>query len=187
MQNNDTVQLVDEQDRPLRLMGKLAAHESGVLHRAFSAYVFQVRAGQRHMLLQKRAVAKYHFGGLWTNACCGHPLEGTSPAEAGMRRLFEEMNIRCELRAVGSFIYRAESANSLIEHELDHVLVGTFEGELPAPNPLEADGARWISLDALAQELAQAPESFTPWFSQGYAVIRAAERERRGVMPSLPA
>jgi isopentenyl-diphosphate delta-isomerase len=174
MQENDKVQVVDAQDRPLRLMGKLAAHETGELHRAFSAYVFQVRGGRQHMLLQKRAATKYHFGGLWTNACCGHPLEGTPPAQAGRRRLREEMNIDCELRAIGSFIYRAQSANSLIEHELDHVLVGTFEGELPAPNPQEADGARWISLDELASELAATPERFTPWFAQGYAVVRAA-------------
>ena len=174
MEENDKVQLVDEQDRPLRLMGKLAAHESGVLHRAFSAYVFQIRSGRQHMLLQKRAKTKYHFGGLWTNACCGHPLEGTTPAQAGRRRLREEMNIDCELRAIGSFIYRAQSANSLIEHELDHVLVGTFVGELPAPNPLEADGSRWVDLDDLARELEEAPERFTPWFAQGYAVIQSA-------------
>ena len=174
MEEIDKVQLVDEQDRPLRLMGKLAAHESGVLHRAFSAYVFQIRGGRQHMLLQKRAQTKYHFGGLWTNACCGHPLEGTTPAQAGRRRLREEMNIDCELRAIGSFIYRAEAANSLIEHELDHVLVGNFEGELPAPNPLEADGARWIDLDDLARELAESPHMFTPWFPQGYAVIQSA-------------
>jgi isopentenyl-diphosphate delta-isomerase len=127
------------------------------------------------MLLQKRAATKYHFGGLWTNATCGHPLEGTTPAEAGQRRLREEMNIDCELRAVGKFIYRAQSANALIEHELDHVLVGMFAGELPAPNPVEADGARWISLAELDRELAETPEQFTPWFSKGYAVLRSAE------------
>lgn len=175
MQDKDSVQLVDDQDRPLGLMAKLAAHEAGVLHRAFSAYVFRMHDGRLDMLLQKRATTKYHFGGLWTNATCGHPLEGTTPAEAGQRRLREEMNIDCELRAVGTFIYRAQSANALIEHELDHVLVGMFAGELPAPNPVEADAARWIGLQDLDRELAETPEQFTPWFAQGYAVLRAAE------------
>lgn len=177
MREYDSVQLVDEQDRPLGLAEKLAAHEAGVLHRAFSAYVFQLRGDRPVMLLQKRAVTKYHFGGLWSNACCGHPLEGTTPAAAGRRRLREEMNIDCELRGIGTFIYRAQASNALIEHELDHVLYGTFAGELPAPNPIEADAARWIELAELDKELAETPERFTPWFAQGYAVLRSAEAQ----------
>jgi isopentenyl-diphosphate delta-isomerase len=166
------VLLVDEHDRPLRLMEKMAAHEQGLLHRAFSAYVFQSHDGVPRLLLQKRSIAKYHFGGLWTNTCCGHPLDNETPALAGERRLPEEMNFRCSLREVGTFIYRAQSANALIEHELDHVLIGTFEGVLPRPNPAEADDARWVSLAELDQELAREPQAFTPWFALGLAVAR---------------
>lgn len=166
------VLLVDEQDRPIRLMEKIAAHEEGLLHRAFSAFVFQTRNGVTHLLLQKRAQTKYHFGGLWTNTCCGHPLNDETPAQAGEKRLPEEMNFRCSLRPVGTFIYRAQAANSLIEHELDHVLIGEFEGEVPKPNPAEADDVRWISLDELERELAREPQKFTPWFAKGFAVAR---------------
>jgi isopentenyl-diphosphate delta-isomerase len=184
MRDDERVLLVDENDRPVRMMGKLAAHEQGLLHRAFSVYVFQSRGDRRYMLLQKRARAKYHFGGLWTNACCGHPLEGESPVIAGARRLAHEMNIACQLQAAGRFTYRARSANGLFEHEIDHVLLGTHEGDIPDPNPAEAEGARWIGLDALERELAAAPETFTPWFAQGYAVIRAFDPAVRA--PTTP-
>ena len=169
---NDAVLLVDERDQPLRLMEKIPAHEQGLLHRAFSAYIFQSRGGVPHLLLQKRAVTKYHFGGLWTNTCCGHPLEGETPAQAGLRRLPQEMNFNTALRAVGTFTYRAQSENGFIEHELDHVLIGDFNDPLPAPNPAEADDARWITLEALDRELAQHPEQFTPWFALGLAIAR---------------
>jgi isopentenyl-diphosphate delta-isomerase type 1 len=173
MQERGNVLLVDESDRPLRLMAKLAAHEQGLLHRAFSVFVFQQRSDGYAMLLQKRAQTKYHFGGLWTNATCGHPLEQETPQHAGESRLLEEMNIACPLRPAGSFTYRAQSSNGLIEHEIDHVLLGMFQGELPAPNPAEAESARFVALDQLAAELAAAPASFTPWFAQGYAVVCA--------------
>ncbi|MEY4579252.1 MAG: hypothetical protein RL701_3955 [Pseudomonadota bacterium] len=172
MQEKDCVLLVDTEDRPLGLLGKMEAHERGLLHRAFSAFIFRFSAQQPQILLQKRAKTKYHFGGLWTNACCGHPLEGETPAEAGMRRLPEEMNFRCELRPTGSFIYRAQSENALYEHELDHVLLGYFDDEPPAPNPVEADGVRWLSLEALERELAENPKAYTPWFALAYAVVR---------------
>ena len=169
---NDAVLLVDENDQPLRMMEKIPAHEQGLLHRAFSAYVFQTRGGVPHLLLQKRAVTKYHFGGLWTNTCCGHPLEGETPAQAGMRRLPQEMSFNTSLRAVGTFTYRAQSANGLIEHELDHVLIGEFSDPLPKPNPAEADDVRWITLAALDREFAEHPEQFTPWFTLGLAIAR---------------
>jgi isopentenyl-diphosphate delta-isomerase len=172
----DRVLLVDELDRPLGLMEKLEAHEKGVLHRAFSAFVFREVDGVTQTLLQKRARAKYHFGGLWTNTCCGHPLEGETPAQAGMRRLPEEMNFTCSLRPTDSFIYKAQSENALYEHELDHVLVGRFADEPPAPNPAEADGARWITLEELDQELSANPGAFTPWFALAYAIARKYTR-----------
>ncbi len=167
------VVLVDAQDNTLRVMEKIAAHSEGVLHRAFSVFVVRERAGEHELLLQLRATGKYHFGGLWTNTCCGHPQLGESPVAAGLRRLPEEMNFTCPLRAIGSFIYRARSSNGLIEHELDHVLLGRFDDEPPAPNPDEADTARFIAFAALDRELAAQPDRFTPWFAQGYALVKA--------------
>ena len=167
------VVLVDAQDNPLREMEKIAAHSEGVLHRAFSVFVVRERAGEPELLLQLRAAGKYHFGGLWTNTCCGHPQLGETPVDAGLRRLPEEMNFTCPLRAIGSFIYRARSSNGLIEHELDHVLLGRWGGEPPAPNPAEADAARFIAFSSLDRELAAQPDRFTPWFAQGYALVKA--------------
>jgi isopentenyl-diphosphate delta-isomerase len=169
----EQVVLVDEQDNTLRVMEKIAAHAEGVLHRAFSVFVVRERAGETELLLQLRATGKYHFGGLWTNTCCGHPRLGETPVEAGQRRLPQEMNFGCALRAIGSFIYRARSSNGLIEHELDHVLLGGFDGEPPAPNPAEADTARFIAFAALDRELVEQPDRFTPWFAQGYALVKA--------------
>jgi isopentenyl-diphosphate delta-isomerase len=168
------VVLVDAEDRPLGTLGKLAAHEQGVLHRAFSVFVVRRNQGRAELLLQLRARGKYHFGGLWTNTCCGHPRKDESPVQAGERRLPEEMNFSCRLTLVGSFVYRATADNGLTEHELDHVLLGRHEGEVPAPNAEEADGARWIAFDALDRELAAQPGEFTPWFAQGYAIVKRA-------------
>lgn len=173
----EQVVLVDEHDAPRGLMEKIEAHEKGLLHRAFSAYVIRQRSGETELLLQLRARTKYHFGGLWTNTCCGHPRDGETPVQAGERRLPEEMNIRCALRPIGSFVYRATSDNGLIEHEFDHALLGMFDDELPAPNPEEVDAVRWISLSALDAELAQTPERYTPWFGFGYAKLRQALRD----------
>jgi isopentenyl-diphosphate Delta-isomerase len=177
MQETEAVLLVDESDHPLGLMGKLEAHEKGLLHRAFSAFIFRVLDARPEMLLQKRAATKYHFGGLWTNTCCGHPLPDETPAQAGMRRLPQEMNFTSELRELGTFTYRAQSENLLIEHELDHVLIGYFPATsvLPAPNPNEADAARWLGLDELERELAASPQTFTPWFALAYAVVKRHE------------
>lgn len=156
----DWVTLVDDQDRELGAEEKLAAHRRGVLHRAVSAFVFD-RAG-RH-LLQRRAAGKYHSASLWTNACCGHPRPGEDPASAVARRLNEEMGIRVPLVPAFRFTYRADVGAGLVEHELDHVFTAVFDGT-PAPDPAEVSGWRWVAPDALAAELAAAPERFTPWF-----------------------
>jgi isopentenyl-diphosphate delta-isomerase len=176
---DEQVVLVDAQDNALGVMEKLAAHGTGVLHRAFSAYVVRTRDGEPELLLQLRAATKYHFGRLWTNTCCGHPQQGETPVDAGQRRLPQEMNFQCRLRAIGSFIYRAASSNGLEEHELDHVLLGAFEGEPPAPNAAEAEASRWVRFSELDAELAASPERFTPWFARGYALVKA-ELSRTG-------
>lgn len=164
MNNQNYVILVDPQNKVLGTKEKISAHEDGDLHRAFSIFLFHYDSdGNLNVLLQKRAADKYHFDGLWSNTCCSHQHLNESATDAGSRRLFEELNFSCDLTEVGTFIYRAESENGLIEHELDHVLVGFIDTELPAPNPLEVELIEWITISSLELDLAQNPSIYTPW------------------------
>jgi isopentenyl-diphosphate delta-isomerase len=156
---SEQVILVDEHDRELGAGEKLEAHRAGALHRAFSVFVFDA-AGR--LLLQKRARAKYHSGGLWSNTCCGHPRPGEATPAAARRRLMEEMNFDCELREAFGFLYRAELDGGLVEHEYDHVFVGRFEGE-PAPDAAEVEDWRWLTLDALREDLRRSPDNYSYW------------------------
>ncbi len=154
--------LVDNDDNPVGFETKLGAHESGgKLHRAFSVFVFD-RAGR--MLLQRRAKEKYHFGGLWTNACCGHPKKGEKLADAARVRLEEEFGFDAEVEEVFSFVYRATDADSgLTEHEFDHVFYAGFEGE-PRPDPDEIEAWKWVAPAELTADLRRNPNDYTPWF-----------------------
>ena len=131
--------LVDENDNKLGLMEKLKAHEKGVLHRAFSVFLLNK---SNELLLQKRAFSKYHSPGLWTNTCCSHPRDNETVIEAANRRLVEEMGISSSIKPLLSFIYKAEFDNGLIEHELDHVVIGNFNGSLSVDSLLtiKSDG-----------------------------------------------
>lgn len=155
----ERVVLVDEQNREIGAAEKLEAHAAGKLHRAFSVFVFN---SERQLLLQRRAASKYHSGGLWSNTCCGHPRPAEATDAAAHRRLREEMNFDCELRAAFEFIYRAEFENELIEHEYDHVFVGEFDG-VPAPDKSEVEGWRWMGLDELRRDLRERPGAYTYW------------------------
>lgn len=156
--------LVDENDRALGTAPKLAAHQhGGHLHRAFSVFVFN-SAGK--MLLQRRAAGKYHFGGLWTNACCSHPGPGAPLVDCARSRLRHEMGIDVPLEKRFSFVYRADDPGSgLTEHEFDHVFVGRFDGE-PEPNPEEVESFAWVNPEDLVRDVAAHPEQYTPWFRQ---------------------
>jgi isopentenyl-diphosphate delta-isomerase len=158
----DDVILVDEADRPVGVMEKLAAHQlGGRLHRAFSVFIFN-SAGR--MLLQRRAPKKYHFGGLWTNACCSHPRRGEELLASARKRLRHEFGFDVPLEERFGFVYRAEDpASGLTEHEFDHVLAGTFDGT-PQPNPDEIVEWRWVEPRELMQDVEQHPERYTPWF-----------------------
>jgi isopentenyl-diphosphate delta-isomerase len=158
--NEDYVILVDEKDQQIGLMEKLEAHQKGVLHRAFSVFIFN---SKKELLLQRRAIDKYHCGGLWTNTCCSHQKEKETNLEAGRRRLKEEMGMKTELKEAFSFIYRAEFDNHLVEHEYDHVLIG-YSDSLPEINSLEVCDFKYDSLDNIKQEIKLNPELFTPWF-----------------------
>jgi isopentenyl-diphosphate delta-isomerase len=156
------VQLVDDEDRPTGRAEKLDAHRRALLHRAFSVFVFDA-AGR--VLLQRRADGKYHSGGLWTNTCCGHPRPDRPLVDEARRRLREEMGFDCPLTPVGSLQYRLPVPGDLVEHELDHLLCGRFQGE-PAPDPAEASAWRWLAWPQLLAEAARAPDAFTPWLRE---------------------
>ena len=156
----ENVILVDPEDRELGTMEKMEAHRQGVLHRAFSVFVFNSRG---ELLIHRRALEKYHSGGLWTNTCCSHPRQGETVVEAAQRRLVEEMGMRCQLEPKFSFIYRADLDHGMIEHELDHVLIGY--SDVPAePNPEEVCEVKYIGVKALEADIAENPDNYTAWF-----------------------
>jgi len=155
----EQVILVDEYDQPIGQMEKMEAHEKGLLHRAFSIFIFNTRG---ELLLQQRAESKYHSGGLWTNTCCSHPRCGESNKVAAIRRLKEEMGMECELNYGFNFIYKAAFADGLIEHELDHVFFGVSD-ELPEINKTEVESYRYVNLKFLTADINMNPELYTPW------------------------
>ncbi len=152
--------LVDEQDQPVGVMEKMEAHEKGLLHRAFSIFIFN---NNGEMLLQQRALAKYHSGGLWTNACCSHPNPGEDTLVAARRRLTEEMGFETELTKAFSFIYRTDFDNGLTEHEVDHVYTGRYNGTIE-PDADEVNDYVFHSIDQIKGSIASEPHLYTSWF-----------------------
>ncbi|MFK7756934.1 MAG: isopentenyl-diphosphate Delta-isomerase [Flavobacteriales bacterium] len=156
----EQVILVDDQDKELGVMNKMEAHEKGVLHRAFSVFLFN---DQDELLLQRRALEKYHSPGLWTNTCCSHPRKGETTLEAAHRRLKEEMGISTALEPKFTFLYKAVLDRGLTEHELDHVFMGSYNNA-PSLNSEEAVDWKYISIPDLLLEVKTKPDSYTEWF-----------------------
>nr|WP_299383892.1 isopentenyl-diphosphate Delta-isomerase [Allomuricauda sp.] len=156
----EKVILVNANDEPIGLMPKMEAHEKAVLHRAFSVFIMNDKG---ETMLQQRAGGKYHSPLLWTNTCCSHQRDGESNIEAGKRRLREEMGFTTELRELFSFIYKAPFDNGLTEHELDHVMMGEYNGK-PQINPEEVENWKWMYPKAIKEDIAQNPERYTVWF-----------------------
>ncbi len=156
----EQVILVDEHDNQIGLMPKMEAHEKAQLHRAFSVFVFNEK---NELMLQQRAASKYHSPLLWTNTCCSHQRNGETSLEAGARRLQEEMGFVCDLEEVFSFIYKASFENGLTEHELDHVMIGSYN-ESPVINKEEVEDFKWMSLEAVKEDIAVSPDTYTAWF-----------------------
>lgn len=156
----DPVILVDADDVAIGTAGKLDAHRRGLRHRAISALV---RNGAGEFLLQRRAETKYHSGGLWTNACCSHPLPGESAADAASRRLAQEMGVSCALEPLFRFSYRAEVPGGLIEDEIVHVFGGMHDGPV-SPDPAEVGEWKWIALRDLKADIDARPQAYTVWF-----------------------
>lgn len=167
----ENVILVDELDNAIGTMGKLEAHQTGALHRAFSILLFNSH-GQ--LLLQKRAESKYHCAGLWSNTCCSHPLPDEPIQEAAYRKLKQEMGIALRTAFAYKFIYKTTLDNHLIEYEYDHVFVGVFDGT-PVINTCEVDDWKFIDVAELHQAITQNPSNFTPWFKLIVKHHRVAE------------
>tara|TARA_B100001250_G_scaffold391975_1_gene393371 strand:+ start:162 stop:686 length:525 start_codon:yes stop_codon:yes gene_type:complete len=158
--NEEKVILVDKKDVQLGLMPKMEAHRKGVLHRAFSVFIFN---SSRALLMQKRSMLKYHSPGLWTNTCCSHQRDRESTMDAAKRRLMEEMGLSVDIHEIFSFIYKADLKNSLIEHEYDHVLIGHTDFN-PRVNINEVDEWKWMDLSFLEEDLDKNPVIYTEWF-----------------------
>jgi len=164
----EEVILVNEQDEETGTIEKMEAHRKALLHRAFSVFIFN-RKGE--MLLQQRALGKYHSPGLWTNACCSHPRPGESVEGASVRRLKEEMGIDTSLKKIFDFIYRTEFDNGLTEFEFDHVFTGTYDGALN-PDTQEVKDYCFRSMEDIESDLQQHPGKYSSWFQIAFPELR---------------
>lgn len=158
--DKEFVILVNEKDEQIGLMEKIEAHEKALLHRAFSVFIYNDKG---EIMMQQRAMHKYHSPGLWTNTCCSHPRDGEEVVEAGKRRLMEEMGFETDLEKRTSFIYKAPFDNGLTEHELDHVMIGHYNDD-PVLNPDEVADWKWMSLEEIKEGIKERPDQFTAWF-----------------------
>ncbi len=156
----EQVVLVDANDNAIGQMEKIEAHVKGVLHRAFSIFLIN---SEGKLLLQQRALTKYHSPGLWTNTCCSHQRLGEDSLAAANRRLFEEMGMTAKLHEAFTFVYQADMGNGLIEHELDHVIIGYTDKE-PKINLEEVAEWSWKDVDFLKADLVNRPDRYTAWF-----------------------
>jgi isopentenyl-diphosphate delta-isomerase len=153
--------LVNDNDQEIGKMEKQEAHEKGILHRAFSVFIFNKN---HQLLLQQRALTKYHSAGLWTNTCCSHPRVGETVEQAAHRRLQEEMGFDCDISVRTNFIYKAVFDNGLTEHELDYILVGNYEGIIQI-NPEEVADYKWVEIEWLKVDMKINPTNYTAWFT----------------------
>ncbi|NTU66533.1 MAG: isopentenyl-diphosphate Delta-isomerase [Candidatus Moranbacteria bacterium] len=159
----ELINIADEKGNRIGEIEKMEAHMRGVLHEAFSIFIFN---DAKQLLLQRRAQHKYHSGGLWTNTCCSHARVGEELESAAHRRLEEEMGFDTGLEEVGTFIYKTdEVGNSLIEHEFDHIFFGYADSNiLIAPDPDEVSDWKWMDVDDIRKDIAENPGNHTAWF-----------------------
>ena len=167
--NTQEVILVTEKDEPIGTAGKMKAHKEGLLHRAFSVFVFDSKG---RMLLQQRSLEKYHGAHLWSNTCCSHPYPGEEVKAAALRRLQEELGFTTSLEKLFDFMYRAEVENNLIEHEFDHVFIGNYEGAININRKEVADFC-YEEMDRIKWALKEQPEKFTAWFKLAFPSIES--------------
>ncbi len=158
--SEEYVVLVDEQDNEIGTMEKLEAHRQSALHRAISVFIFN---SEKKLLMHRRANTKYHSPGLWTNTCCSHPRWQEDPSRAAVRRLLEEMGLKCPLEFVTQITYRVPLSDGMTEHELDHIFVGHSD-DVPKINFDEVEEYKYMTLDEIRKEMHTQPHMFTEWF-----------------------
>jgi isopentenyl-diphosphate delta-isomerase len=156
------IALVDTKDNIIGYADKIQVHQQGLLHRAFSIFIFN---NNMELLLQKRAASKYHSPLLWTNTCCSHFIEGKEFVDYAHERLVYEMGIKSELKYIFKFHYKIHFDNNLIENEIDHVFFGIYNSE-PSINTLEVDDFIWINFQNLRAEVKLNPQLYTYWFKE---------------------
>jgi isopentenyl-diphosphate delta-isomerase len=154
--------IVDTQDKQIGTTGKIHVHKKGILHRAFSIMIFN---SKNQILIQQRALHKYHSGGMWANACCSHPSPDIDILTQIHSRLREEMGFDCELKWHFSFIYKAFVDNGLTEYEYDHVFWGQYEKELII-NTDEVMDFKWIDISCVINEINLNPDIYSFWFKE---------------------
>jgi isopentenyl-diphosphate delta-isomerase type 1 len=164
--------LVDHNDNNIGSATKLLAHTQALLHRAFSVFIFRHTNSGLELLLQQRALGKYHSAELWTNTCCGHPAPDESTLISAKKRLFEEMNIHLSLQEVGAFHYKQQINNKYWENEIDHLFIGYYtEADPIIPNIKEVMDFKWMNLPSIESELKTNSHQFTVWFAQALNII----------------
>jgi len=167
----DYVVLVNKKDQEIGTMEKMEAHQKGLLHRAFSVFIFNSKG---EMLIHRRALGKYHSPGLWTNTCCSHPRPNETVLDAANRRLDEEMGMGESLSEVVSFVYHHKFDNGLVEHEFDHILTGISDA-LPSINEDEVDSYKYMGIEELEQSMKQNPDDYSIWFKLAYPKLKATQ------------
>jgi isopentenyl-diphosphate Delta-isomerase len=160
--------LVNERDEQIGTMPKMKAHREGLLHRAFSVFIFN-RKGE--MLLQQRAAHKYHSGGLWTNACCSHPSPGEETLQAATRRLQEEMGFSTPMQKAFDFVYKSSYENGLTEFEFDHVFIGQYN-ETILPDKEEVSDYCFKPMEEIQSSLMSHPGKYTSWFGIAFPMLK---------------
>lgn len=174
LNKEEQVVLVDEQNEVLGYMGKLEAHKRGLLHRAISVIVFNNKG---EILVQQRALTKYHWAGIWSNTCCSHPRENESFQDAAERRLFEELGFRTPLKEEFQFIYKAyDEKSGLTEWEYDSVFTGTYNEPFNF-NKEEINAIRWMNTEDLLTDIKNKPEEYSFWFK-----IILEEMQKRSII-----
>lgn len=173
--------LVDENDEMIGIIEKMEGHQKALLHRAFSVFIFN---SQHEMLLQQRAIKKYHSGGLWTNACCSHPKPGEDTMHGAARRLREELGFTTEISKIFDFTYKHRFENGLTEFEFDHVFVGYYNGEI-LPDKEEVADYCFMGFDEIELSLKSHPHKFTPWFHIALPLVKKIIQDSESKKRSL--
>ncbi len=160
--NNPTVILVDEKNNQVGIMEKMEAHKTGALHRAFSVFIINSKG---ELLLQKRALNKYHSTGLWTNSCCSHQQPNENEIDSIKQRLLYEMGIECKLEFAFNYRYYKSFKNGLNENEFDNIYIG-YSDDIPVINKTEVDEFAYLSLSIVQTDINIHSENYTYWFKE---------------------